>query len=407
MPVVVESPYATIGPGIQRAGSALAGAIGGIGEKYEEQRDQQRYGSILSETIGSLGPDASPMEVISSLTEAVNRGVPEDMAQKYGTLYSTLQKSKTVQDYNPEDVESMSNILKDLGFDETESDNLSQLWHRSPPGAKTEITRHIVDRASRSQFQPLTENGEEIVTQPEVEEFKFPKVDVFEERTPKERVSLKTNLLKSNTVKVAEASEDIRNKQNLEHRYDTLKTLNESGQLPEGTGVLNVNLTTGELRFPRGANAETQDYVKAINDFTTQAKDTFGARVTNFELGTFMKRLPTLANNTEGRTLIIDQMQLQNQADQLYNKALLDVYNHYGVQNIDFSNADKIARGMIKDETDFIRKKALETLNFTEIKEAKLLAPEGKIPARSPEGKMVYVWRHQADNAEKQGYRIL
>ena len=51
-----------------------------------------------------------------------------------------------------------------------------------------------------------------------------------------------------------------------------------------------------------------QQYIKTLNDFISQAKNFFGARVTNFDLQSFKSRLPSLLNTEEGRRAIIEQM---------------------------------------------------------------------------------------------------
>lgn len=66
-------------------------------------------------------------------------------------------------------------------------------------------------------------------------------------------------------------------------------------------------------------------YQKAVNDFTASAKNTYGGRVTNFELERFMARLPTLQNSKEGRTRIIQMQKLQNDADILRDKTKQDI----------------------------------------------------------------------------------
>jgi hypothetical protein len=434
-PIIYQDPFVT----------ALGGAISSIGQQFGQaeqirgQRTRQKeYGTILEETLGGLSPESSALEVTQALSQAIKKGVPPELAKDYGSLYSVLQKAQPNAPISEDQINKMSTLFKKFGMAEDVAQRNAELWAQLTTGGQTEMAKMLVDQISRNQFgskgssgqDPSSGMGANISQQMQQKpigmeqmesisesplgvrfkdkiEFQYPKVNVFEDRTPKERISLKTDLLKKNTEKVSESSEKIRKKNSEFQRYAQLERLNESGKLPEGLENLNINWLTGDILFPKLANAETQAYVKAINDFTTQAKDTFGARVTNFELGAFMKRLPTLANSSAGRSLIINQMKLANEADQLYDKALLDVYDHYGIQNIDFSKADKIARKKIESELSSIKKRSLENLDSVEIQEARSLAPQGKLPARSPEGKIVYIWAHQSDKAEKKGYKIL
>ncbi len=114
--------------------------------------------------------------------------------------------------------------------------------------------------------------------------------------------------------------------------------------MPTGFEKWNINWVTGEPRFGAAQlSPETQLFVKTVNDFTTKAKDSYGSRVTNFDLQQFMKRLPTLANSTEGRGLILKQMEILNEIDELDHKTLQEVYDHYGIDNINNQQAKKIA----------------------------------------------------------------
>jgi hypothetical protein len=413
---IIFQDQSGLAQGISGATSALAGAFA----QQQQEKKQKQYGSILEQTIGSLGETASPLQVTGALSSAIKQGVPLDTAQNFSTLYKTLQGTAKGMPPGPEQINTMSTLFKKFGMDEDVATRNAELWGQLTTGGQTEMAKMLVDQISRQQFSAPQEQTPVDFTQTDSvterpgqiqveqkEEFKFPKVDVFEDRTPKERIALKSELLKSNTAKISEASESVRKKESLVSRYSQLERLNDSGKLPEGLQNLNINWTTGDIRYPKLANPETQAYVKAINDFTTQAKDTFGARVTNFELGAFMKRLPTLANSSAGRKIIIDQMKFATEADGLYDKALLDVYDNYGSQQIDFSKADKIARDKIEDQTDVIRQKALENLDDAQLQESRMLAPEGKIPARAPDGSIKYVWRHQADKAAQRGYKIL
>ena len=100
---------------------------------------------------------------------------------------------------------------------------------------------------------------------------------------------------------------------------------------------------TGELRLPAAANAETQLFVKNINRFLSNAQQVFGGRVTNFELGQYKQGIPTLANSPEGRTLILEQMDIENQLKQLDSESMREVIRRYGTRGIDPAEAQIIA----------------------------------------------------------------
>ena len=413
-PIILQDTSG-LAEGIAGAGSALGSALGQRMQQKRQAEQQQQYGSILDKTLGGLPQDASPLQVTQALSQAVQQGVPVDVAQNYGTLYSTLQRSQPNMPPGPDQINTMSNLFKKFGMPEEVAQRNAELWGQLTTGGQTEMAKMLVDQISRQQYSQNAENpqlgftpvGEEsVVSETEVEEYQFPKVDVFEDRTPKERTQLKTELLKQNTGAYKENSDKLRKIDEEIMRYDQLDRLNDSGRLPQGMENLNINWTTGDIRFPKLANPETQQFVKTVNDFTVAAKDTFGARVTNFELGAFMKRLPTLANTEEGRRVIIAQMKAMKDLDRLYNDSLKEVYDHYGMQKIDQASAERIAADLRKDDEAKLKQQFADSVKAQEVYDARARAPEGKIPAIAPDGRVVYIWRNQADKAEKQGFRI-
>jgi hypothetical protein len=190
-------------------------------------------------------------------------------------------------------------------------------------------------------------------------------------------------------------------------RVDLLERYNNSKKLPEGLDKLNINWTTGDIRFPALANPETQGFVKTINDFTVKAKETFGARVTNFELQSFMRRLPTLANSTEGRRLILSQMKSMAELDQLEVDSLKAVYDNYGLRGIDSQKAEEIAAEMRAPHEKRLREQVLNSVDAQTVYDAKENVPANKIVARDPDGKIVFIFAEKSDVAQERGYEIL
>lgn len=414
-PIILQD-QSGLGAGIAGAGNALAQALGTRVQQQRNERQQQQYGSILDKTLGQLPENPSALQVTQALSSAMQQGVPSDIAQNYGSLYSTLQKSQPNLPPGPDEINSMSNLFRKFGMEEDVALRNAELWGKLTTGGQTEMAKMLVDQISRNQFRPKEQqiddpagmlSGEGVEEVLEVQEFKWPKVDIFEDRTPKERANLKGELLKTNNAEYKEISEKLRKTDQEIMRYDQLERLNDSGKLPSGMGKYNINWTTGDIRIPALASPETQQYVKTINDFTVAAKDTFGARVTNFELGAFMKRLPTLANSEEGRRLILDQMKAMKGLDKLYDESIKAVYDKYGMQKIDRSNVERIAEDYRKDEEERLIKQFNESMNAQEVYTARQNAPEGTLPVRKPDGTIGYLPIDKVDLAKKKGWEIL
>lgn len=228
----------------------------------------------------------------------------------------------------------------------------AQLYSTFTEGGKTHLAKEIVDRLQRERGIQRTGIG---ALQPEQQEIAEVQEDIG--ITPKERVSREETRYKTNLPLFQEAEKKVQALEAEGGAIQRLQTLNESRKLPTGFQRWNVNLKSGELRIPFLANSETQAFVKTINDFTTKAKDSFGARVTNFELNRFMKRLPTLLNTEEGRRVILRQMEIINQINTLQQQGVLDaVENAGGLRKIDYDQAQRKARKENKPQIDKLKK---------------------------------------------------
>lgn len=88
----------------------------------------------------------------------------------------------------------------------------------------------------------------------------------------------------------------------------------------------------GDLRPTAMAmlSPEAQESVKLIMDEMTGAKDTYGARVTNFDAQQYLKRLPSLLNSPEGRRRVLRDLSLINQMNQLHDREVLNIVDEYG-----------------------------------------------------------------------------
>jgi len=407
---IVVGDLSGIPEAIGSVGQAFAQALQMRGERQRLEGKRQQQQDILGRTLGMLGKEATPFDIMSSLNQAVAQGLEPETAQRYGQTMSSLLKAQQAAGPGPSEIADMSNLFQKFGMERDMADRNAELWGKLTVGGQTEMAKLLVDQISRQQFKPMEPapdmrvGGEEII---EEESYKFPPVDIFEDRSPKERANLKGELLKANNEEYKAASTAVRNAQKNVMRYQQLERLNDSGQLPQNLENLNINWGTGEIRYPKLANEATQLYVKTVMDFLSGAKDTFGSRVTNFDVGMFLKRLPTLANTESGRRVIIEQMQALEELNALYDQSIKDTYDNYGTQNIDRANVERIAEDYRADKEAQIKDRFAKAIQKQEIFEAKALSPEGKVAARGPDGKIVYILQSQADKARERGYEVL
>jgi len=93
-------------------------------------------------------------------------------------------------------------------------------------------------------------------------------------------------------------------------RLDRMEQLNESGKLV--SGLYNDMLKTFGIDFAALKNPESQEFEKLSTDMLRNAREIFGSRISNLEVSTFLKTIPTLSQTAEGRKRVIRNLKLLN-----------------------------------------------------------------------------------------------
>jgi hypothetical protein len=178
-------------------------------------------------------------------------------------------------------------------------------------------------------------------------------------------------LVNPQVARILQSQKEVaqRDKTNKEERYYKTNEpkLMELADQERKLGIENARYTRlGELfsdpsKFPSGITAalfskegqlndfayshlspEAQEAVKLIIDSTTNIKDSYGARITNFELGTYLKKLPSLLNSPEGKDRVLRDLEKMNEINRLYISGVQDVFDRAGGSDqISFSEAEK------------------------------------------------------------------
>ena len=310
------------------------------------------------------------------------------------------------------------NALEQLGIPFNTAQALTRLA-TSSQGGMTEATRLVSDyiarqggltprtQAGMAQSVPqqgvetikdkvnVDENGNVIdVTQDALVSFqKDPTYDPFEGLKPAERVKRQEIFYKDNSGIQLSNSEKIKSLKKKAGDLRQMDQLNESGNLPSGVGQLfNVN-PDGTLKFTQLATPEAQLYAKLVADQIKGAKDTFGGRVTNFEVDSFVKTFPTLSNSRDGRSLINKVVTIKNEIEKLDADALEAVYKTYGSRGIDPTDARRFAEDFKKPQEDALYQR-LENLVPEFEKQQELI----KIREKIPKGRILVQLTDQSGN---------
>lgn len=260
----------------------------------------------------------------------------------------------------------------------------AQLYSKLTTGGQTELVKNLLESEKRGMFgSPKMRRAEQLIGSPnsidaeeqgvtmelspdeqlnqQIEEIQS---DQDIGLTPAERVKRQTERFKIGHPIYQEAGTKLKGFARDKERIGVLESLNSSDKLPKNFGRLNVD-KEGNLRFPFMASAEAQRYVKTLNEFSQGAKDTFGSRVTNFDLSQFLKRFPNLLNSQEGRRQIAQQMKIVNDINSVYYKNLKNVYERAGgVRKIDPDQAEMLAEKLSESQVTSLAQKFSEIGQF-------------------------------------------
>lgn len=178
-------------------------------------------------------------------------------------------------------------------------------------------------------------------------------------------------------------------------RFERLQELFSPDLESKFPSSLSVGLLTkdGELRPTAAAllSPEAQEAVKLVADNLSGAKDTFGARVTNFDLQAYMKRLPTLLNSSEGRRRVLRDLRLMNKLNTNHEQGVLEIIDREGGPGkISISQAERRYR----------KENAKEIASIKE----EFVRPEKKAYSEKPDAK-IYQGRILEDEETGEKYR--
>lgn len=315
------------------------------------ERAMQPFGEYGAETLKNrIGIEQQVQKeqeqnILSKITQGKEVSEKEMSKLSPENQFKVFQQKK-----NKETSKNFNQNLVNMGFDEKIASNLANAYENATEGGKTEIIKAAMDLYNRKQHKTSEEpNKENAESQGE-----YPEIAPPEGMTPKELASYQGDLRKENLSHFEDTqrqSRFLKKEKNALHILDDL-----SEKLPEGIGSVVIDPKTGDIRpyaqLAGIVNPETQRFLKTIYDFTTSAKDSFGARVTNFDLQTFLKRLPSLLNSKEGRSQIIQQMKIMNELNSKYENGLKDVYQHYGLGKVPYEKAVQIVEDKIAPEEE-------------------------------------------------------
>lgn len=324
-----------------------------LNQFFTEKRKKRELQDFLSSEAGQSFSDEQ-----RALIEGAHKGLIPQSA------LSQVLSSTGKEEFSEENYDIIKNAF---------GEQFADLWKAAPTGGQTALLSTALDARMRGlnikdllaeiggpEGAPRTiegappppalaapiDEGVPAAIEGEGREVRMPAPD--KGLLPKERIVREESRYKTNLPLYQATSKKLEGNETEGLAIQRLETLNESGNLPSGLQRWNIRITgddQGELIFPWLATDDTQAFIKTVNDFTTKAKDSFGSRVTNFELRRFMKRLPGLLNSEEGRRLILRQMSVINELNTLHNQGIVDeIERAGGVRKIDYDTAERLSK---------------------------------------------------------------
>ena len=142
-----------------------------------------------------------------------------------------------------------------------------------------------------------------------------------------EEYKTEEGIKKASFKETAKAREEIvsdaKSAKENEMRLERIKELDKKGNIQNP--ILYSALNKIGLDIPALKNADSQELEKLSNDFLKSAKNVFGSRLTNFDVETFFKTVPTLSQTKAGRSRVIRNLQLFNKGPLLREQTMRDI----------------------------------------------------------------------------------
>ena len=180
-------------------------------------------------------------------------------------------------------------------------------------------------------------------------------------------------------------------------RLDRMEEL--SGKEGLSTPLMIKALDTVGLPIGILSNPDTEEYRKLETDFIRDARDVFpGGRITNYEIQSYLKTIPTLLNSKEGREAIIRNRKLFNEAKEIKYNEYKNILKENGGRkppNLGILLEERVADKISQIEDKFKQGIQKETEKFQQ-----------PIPMIDPQGRTVNIPPSQIERALKAGAKF-
>jgi hypothetical protein len=230
------------------------------------------------------------------------------------------------------------NEIQQNPFDGKQGQNIQETEQKNgtPEQNISNVSDDLLKKVASFKGQPGQEGILGNMAQTEIDR----RADERKVRTDKEK-----QYFKFNEPKLQELSDVQRKLEMEEMRYDRLGELFSHDDKFPSTALVALFSKDGQINDLAYSQlpAEAQEAIKLIIDSTSNIKDTYGARVTNFDLQTYLKKLPSLLNSPEGKRRVLRDLKIINQLNQMHSKGIQEIFEQNGGSDkLPFSKVESI-----------------------------------------------------------------
>ncbi|MFO7881204.1 MAG: hypothetical protein R6U52_01540 [Kosmotogaceae bacterium] len=313
-------------------------------------------------------------------------------------LQKRAEKTQLEKILNPSPTQQAQNITEDEGFRQNFLDMIQS--YENETGKM--LTPDQIDVAWNSSVNQA--NAQQGAQQPQGQ-YNMQQLSAIAQKNPQLASMIQQNQLAQQKSSLQEKKLDFQQKLAYQKMNEPLvQKLNERLQKTQQTGYdferLNNIFTEDANKLPSAWTAamidlegpsglsklartqitpEAQEVIKIIVNQLRGARETFGARVTNFEADKYLLGLPGLLNSPEGRKAILRDLRIVNKINELHDKGILDAFNSGGgTSNITYSEAARIAKEKNKPQIEQLREMYAnpKKRDFSSVPDASLLKGE-------------------------------
>lgn len=388
-------------------------------KKYTQERNEgEEVGKFAKRYKEALQKQEDVNQLIPDLMSNVNIG-PTKRIEMYNMIRDGQKQAneevKTSQKEYKDAVDDQVQNLVDQGYPVKEAIQ----YVNAPPSVQNRMQANHIEQVNRGLRKPKVESvptqenvpmqGTNVIPEAPTSDVlkvqEWPDLPPPKDMTTGERVKWENTNQASNNKELVKTQAKKKALENNDILLKSMTTLNESNKLPKELDSWIIDPESGGVRtsaqLAGKVNKETALYAKNLAQFIKGAKDVFGARVSNFEVGAFLDQLPSLLNSEQGRRLILKQMELTNQLEQVYNNTLNDALKKYSRKG---NYADIVAMVDQKTEeasADLINKlnNVVEASNYLDTMASNPDKFKDTVLMQSPEGKFKAVRKDKVSSA--------